>query len=96
MKCIALAGFLAELTINNRRSVIIFDDPVSSLDNKWRRLFAGRIALEAQSRQVIVFTHDLSFFMLLKEAADNNITERSINRIGALSGYPKNSVPWNV
>lgn len=96
LKCIALAGFLAELTIDNRRSAIIFDDPVSSLDHKWRRLFADRIALEAQSRQVIVLTHDLPFFMLLKEASDNKITERSISRRGALSGYPKNSVPWDA
>lgn len=96
MKCIALAGFLAELTIDNRRSAIIFDNPVSSLDHKWRRLFADRIALEAQSRQVIVLTHDLPFFMLLKEALDNNITERSISRRGALSGYPKNSAPWDA
>ncbi|MFT5760846.1 MAG: hypothetical protein ACI9LM_005633 [Alteromonadaceae bacterium] len=87
---------MAELTIDNRRSAIIFDDPVSSLDHKWRRLFAERIALEAQSRQVIVLTHDLPFFMLLKEASDNNITERSISRRGDLTGYPKNSVPWDA
>jgi hypothetical protein len=96
LKCIALAGFLAELTIDNRHSTIIFDDPVSSLDHKWRRLFAERIALEAQTRQVIVLTHDLPFFMLLSEASENNITVRSINKRGSLSGYPKDTLPWDA
>lgn len=95
-KCIALAGFLSELCVDNRKSAIIFDDPVSSLDHKWRRLFANRIALEAKTRQVIVLTHDLPFLMLLKEAADDNLTVRSIKRKGNLSGYPNTSLPWDI
>ncbi|WP_037427955.1 AAA family ATPase [Shewanella colwelliana] len=96
-KCIALAGFMSELTIDNRKSAIIFDDPVNSLDHKWRRLFAKRIALESLHRQVIVLTHDLPFLVMLREAA----TETSFNLLhiaqrGPYSGFPVGRLPWDV
>ncbi|WP_257326624.1 AAA family ATPase [Pseudoalteromonas rhizosphaerae] len=95
-KCIALAGFMAELTIDNRKSAIIFDDPVNSLDHKWRRKFAKRIADEALHRQVIVLTHDLPFLMMLSEESSNPINIQSITRIGKLSGFPQGSPPWDT
>lgn len=96
-KCIALAGFMSELAIDNRKSAIIFDDPVNSLDHKWRRLFAKRIAKESKHRQVIVLTHDLPFLVMLREAA----TETSFNLLhiaqkGPYSGYPVGRLPWDV
>jgi len=95
-KCIALAGFMAELTIDNRKSAIIFDDPVNSLDHKWRRKFAKRIADEALHRQVIVLTHDLPFLMMLSEESSNPINIQSITRRGKLSGFPQGSPPWDA
>ena len=95
-KCIALAGFMAELTIDNRRSAIIFDDPVNSLDHKWRRKFAKRIADEALNRQVIVLTHDLPFLMMLSEESILPINIQSITRRGKLSGFPQGTPPWDT
>jgi len=95
-KCIALAGFMAELTIDNRKSAIIFDDPVNSLDHKWRRKFAKRIADEALNRQVIVLTHDLPFLMMLSEESTPPINIQSITRRGKLSGFPQGTPPWDT
>jgi energy-coupling factor transporter ATP-binding protein EcfA2 len=95
-KCIALAGFMAELTIDNRKSAIIFDDPVNSLDHKWRRKFAKRITDEALNRQVIVLTHDLPFLMMLSEESTTRINIQSITRRGKLSGFPQGTPPWDT
>lgn len=98
-KCIALASFMAELTIDNRKSAIIFDDPVNSLDHKWRRRFAERIAKESLVRQVIVLTHDLSFLKMLEESvsmAASTLEIIAIRKHGRLSGYPLNNPPWGI
>ena len=69
-RCIALAAFLAELATAHNRSGLIFDDPVSSLDHNHRGAAAARLVREAISRrQVIVFTHDIPFLMMLDEEA---------------------------
>lgn len=67
-RCVALAAFLAELSTIEAQSAIVFDDPVSSLDHLHRDKVAERLAAVGQSRQVIVFTHDLAFLLLLSEA----------------------------
>ena len=66
-RCIALSTFLSELSISECKSAIIFDDPVSSLDHKWRNKISRRITEEALERQVIVFTHDITFLLMLEE-----------------------------
>lgn len=67
-RCVALAAFLAELSTAHNRSGVIFDDPVSSLDHNYRELVAARLVKEAASgRQVIVFTHDIPFLMMLDD-----------------------------
>jgi hypothetical protein len=69
-RCVALAAFLAELSTAHNRSGVVFDDPVSSLDHNYRELVAARLAKEAAGgRQVIVFTHDIPFLIMLDEAA---------------------------
>ncbi len=69
-RCIALAAFLAELATAHNRSGLIFDDPVSSLDHNHRAAVAARLVREAiGGRQVIVFTHDIPFLMMLDEEA---------------------------
>ncbi|MGO7837269.1 AAA family ATPase [Rhizobium johnstonii] len=59
--CVALAAFLTELATATHKSALIFDDPVTSLDHRWRRKVAQRLVEEAKERQIIVFTHDLVF-----------------------------------
>ncbi|MCF6194522.1 MAG: AAA family ATPase, partial [Kangiellaceae bacterium] len=98
---VALAGFLAELATNNSDSGIIFDDPVSSLDHLHRETIAERLADEGRKRQVIVFTHDLPFLFLLRnacrQAADpsqkTKIALRHIQKKQDRPGYCRNEAP---
>ncbi|WP_040842993.1 AAA family ATPase [Nitrospirillum viridazoti] len=68
-RALALACFLAQVRQQSDTAGIIVDDPVSSLDHDRRELVAERLVREAKNRQVIVFTHDLVFFFMLREAA---------------------------
>lgn len=69
-RCLSIAAFFAELITADDPSAILFDDPVSSLDHKWRGAVAERLAQEAKTRQVIVFTHDLVFLLNLHRFAE--------------------------
>jgi energy-coupling factor transporter ATP-binding protein EcfA2 len=69
LRAVAIAAFLAEVSLNESNGGIVFDDPVSSLDHRRRQRVAKRLAAEAQRRQVIVFTHDIYFLCLLEEEA---------------------------
>ncbi|WP_235447551.1 AAA family ATPase [Vibrio splendidus] len=94
-KCISLAGFFAELNTDNRKSAIIFDDPVNSLDHVWRLKFARRIVEESESRQVIVFTHDLPFMKMIQETSDKVIV-KAITRGRNITGIPLDTPPWDA
>lgn len=65
-KVIAIADFLAEMTLSEINKGIIFDDPVTSLDNDRKKQIAERLAEHAKNKQVIIFTHDLVFFYHMK------------------------------
>ena len=98
-KCISLAGFMAELIVDNRKSAIVFDDPVNSLDHLWREKFAFRIVEESKTRQVVVLTHDLPFLKMLEDVANQlqlPISISAIRRHGKLAGYPMNEPPWGT
>lgn len=60
-KVIAIADFLAEIQLSEINKGIVFDDPVTSLDEKRKSEIAERLAQESLNRQVIIFTHDLVF-----------------------------------
>lgn len=60
-KVISLADFLSETILSGVNKGIIFDDPVTSLDEERKAQIAERLATESISRQVIIFTHDLVF-----------------------------------
>jgi hypothetical protein len=66
----AIAGFFADLTESGDTSSLVFDDPVSSLDQEYRVKVAQRLLQEAESRQVMVFTHDFAFVQYLYEEKD--------------------------
>ncbi len=68
-RAVAIASFLAEVGLSGTKGGIVFDDPVSSLDHRRRERVAKRLAVEAEKRQVIVFTHDIYFLCLLAEEA---------------------------
>lgn len=71
----SLAGFFADLTGSNDASCLIFDDPVSSLDHRFRERVATRLVEESLTRQVVVFSHDYAFVRLLEQAV-NNLNQR--------------------
>lgn len=102
-RCVALAAFLAELSTIDAQSAIVFDDPVSSLDHLHRDRVAARLAEAGQTRQVIVFTHDMAFLLLLDEACratkDRDatpVTYRLISRGGDNSGFCHQDPPASV
>jgi energy-coupling factor transporter ATP-binding protein EcfA2 len=102
-RCIALAAFLAELSTIDAQSAIVFDDPVSSLDHLHRERVASRLAELGQTRQVVVFTHDMAFLLLLDEACratkDREATPvayRLISRGTDNAGYCHQDPPANV
>ena len=96
-RCIALAAFMAELSTAHSRSGIVFEDPVSSLDHNYRETVAGRLVREAASgRQVVVFTHDIAFLMMLDEQArQTGITPhyQTINRSADNAGICTSGTP---
>ena len=80
---LGLAAFFTEAHLDASKSALILDDPVSSLDHIRRGLVATRLAALADTRQVVVFTHDVSFVADLKrEAKGKNVPvgERSVSR----------------
>jgi hypothetical protein len=95
-RCVALAAFLAELVTSKQYSGIVFDDPMSSLDHIHRKAIAGRLVEEAVHRQVIVFTHDLTFLYELRreaEAKTRPIQYQTVRRKLTRPGYVDNELP---
>ncbi|CAE6848569.1 AAA family ATPase [Xanthomonas arboricola] len=69
-RIISLAAFLADVSDKTNASTFIFDDPISSLDQKFETNVANRLLQLAKSRQVLVFTHRTSLLVALEDAAD--------------------------
>ena len=96
-RCLSIAAFFAELSTADDPSGIVFDDPVSSLDYKWREDIAGRLVEEAKTRQVIVFTHDVVFLLLLKKCAeDKGVVQRDqhVRQLSKGAGVCAEELPW--
>ena len=70
-RVVALAAFLADLTEKPSNAPFIFDDPISSLDQTWEERTIDRLVQLSETRQIIVFTHRLSFMGLIGEKADD-------------------------
>ncbi len=98
-RCISLATFLSELSISEHKSSAIFDDPVSSLDHKWRYKISKRIVEESKNRQVIVFTHDITFLLLIQEHSaelDSDLEITSLTRKKKETGIIAKNPPWDA
>jgi energy-coupling factor transporter ATP-binding protein EcfA2 len=99
-KCLALASVLAELRSDNRKSGVIFDDPVNSLDHKWRMKIAKRLMEESLERQVIIFTHEIVFLKFLIESSESIANSKlhilSLDRSLKTTGIVRNSPPWDA
>ena len=96
---LGLAGFLTEVHLDESKSAVVFDDPVSSLDAGRRSKVAKRLMDLAAERQVIVFTHEITFVNeLLRQAEDYSqvVTPRSIQRSGDRPGKVSDKFPWQA
>ena len=108
-RVVGIAGFLAELKAADHTCPIVFDDPVSSLDHRYREKIAERLIQEAAERQVIVFTHNLSFLLDLQSkigryGIDNygekyggvGFTVIGVRRENDLVGVVDEELPWHA
>lgn len=96
-RIIALGSFLAELHLAGHHGGIVFDDPVSSLDHRWRRNVAYRLVREAKRRQVIVFTHDTAFLGEMRDAIEQKSVPHLIHSLewaGGSPGQVRDGLPW--
>lgn len=71
-KVIALADFLAEVSMRPSSAPIILDDPITSLDARRADEVAERIVNLSADHQAIVFTHHLYFATKLLDAFDQS------------------------
>lgn len=89
-RAVAIAGFLAEVQVQESASTLIFDDPVSSLDLGRREFVAQALVALAAKRPVVIFTHDMPFAWQIVEAAGAQgtpLSERQIWRAGESTGF---------
>ena len=60
-------------------------------------MIANRLLEEAKKRQVVIFTHDISFFMELKTEAQRNgivFEQETIRKICGEPGNVSQTIPW--
>jgi recombinational DNA repair ATPase RecF len=69
-RIVAICDFLTEAGMDSDNAGIVFDDPVTSLDDNWRSALAQCLTEQATERQVIIFSHDLAFLYLINSAAN--------------------------
>ncbi len=107
-RIISLAAFLADVAEKPHASTFIFDDPISSLDQDFEIAVATRLAKLANSRQVLVFTHRLSLYGALEDAAQKmgkpekmewkkkHLMQRCIETFSSVAGRPVEQPIWSA
>lgn len=96
-RAISIASFLTEVHMDVRNIGIVLDDPVCSLDHKRRSFIVNRLLEEAMSRQVVVFTHEITFFMELKTEAERKsviFEQKTIRNFCNEPGNISPTIPW--
>jgi len=87
-RIVALAAFLADVTGRGSQSPFIFDDPISSLGQRFEEKTIDRLIELSADRQVIVFTHRLSFVSILNDKSDSEVSNIHIRRQPWGTGEP--------
>jgi ABC-type cobalamin/Fe3+-siderophores transport system ATPase subunit len=64
-RIVALAAFLADVCGRPSKTPFIFDDPITSLDQDYEEKVIDRLIELSEERQVLVFTHRLSFLGIM-------------------------------
>lgn len=96
-KMAAIAFFLAEMRQSGSGSSIVVDDPVSSLDHKFRRRVAKRLVEESRDRQVVVLTHDAVFLSDLLSESEQLGLPPNVQTLEWANGAPGavlDKLPW--
>jgi energy-coupling factor transporter ATP-binding protein EcfA2 len=102
-RIIALAAFLADVAEKPMFAPFIFDDPISSLDNDFEWSVATRLAELAKTRQVLIFTHRLSLYGAVEDAAKKlgdifrktQLHQICIESYDGIAGHPVGDQVWN-
>jgi len=98
-RAIALASFLAEVQLGKSSGAVVLDDPVSSLDHRRRWEVAHRLVHESLTRQVVIFTHDIYFLLILEQKAKEAgaaLSKTYIRRTEDGYGSPSQDLPFDV
>lgn len=103
-RVVSLAAFLADVAEKPHAAPFIFDDPISSLDQDFEWHVATRLVQLARSRQVLVFTHRLSLYGAMEDAAKKvgeewkrrNLKQRCIESFSGSAGHPADDAVWNA
>ena len=85
-KIIALADFLAEASLRTGSAPIIFDDPVTSLDDRRLHEVVRRITDLSQHHQVVVFTHNMWFASELLAVFEGHPADCDYYRVAESAG----------
>lgn len=101
-RIVSLAAFLADVMGKQHMSPFVFDDPISSLDHDFEWAVATRLAELAKTRQVIVFTHRLSLYGAMEDAARKNgeqwkndhLIQLCIEAFDGTAGHPVAETVW--
>jgi ABC-type nitrate/sulfonate/bicarbonate transport system ATPase subunit len=88
------------VVFDETRPAVVLDDPVTSLDHECRKYVARRLVELATDRQVVIFTHDLTFVGELAKAAELSgtiMTERTVERRpDGIPGVCVDNHPWKA
>lgn len=103
-RIVGLAAFLADVSEQPHVAPFVFDDPISSLDHDFEWYVAARLAKLAQGRQVLVFTHRLSLYGALEDAArkigddwkQKHLHQHCIESFSGVVGHPADQAAWNA
>lgn len=103
-RIVGLAAFLADVAEQPHVAPFVFDDPISSLDHEFEWFVAVRLVELAQSRQVLVFTHRLSLYGAMEDAArkigegwmQQHLHQNCIEAFSGVAGHPADQAAWNA
>lgn len=103
-RVVGLAAFLADVADQPHSATFVFDDPISSLDHDFEWHAAMRLAQLARTRQVLVFTHRLSLYGAMEDAAKKlgdewkkqHLTKHCIESYSGEVGHPVDQDAWNA
>lgn len=103
-RIVGLAAFLADVSQQPHVAPFVFDDPISSLDHDFEWCVALRLAELAKSRQVLVFTHRLSLYGAMEDAAkkigeswkEQHLHQYCIESFSGVAGHPADQAAWTA